>query len=318
MEAAQKPVESASSIDHTLSEVHSRGGITSHRTHSVYHLDRAQENSQVVAPSPFSPEGYSLFKHGDERWTRRYGHEVADWILEAESELFDNISSDEVLIASFPDKYVPTAATLMTEHAIMRLNHKLSSQRKPTVGCVQVFKYLWQASGEHYFAHMKEADRRRILDNVKLSVDERRLRDAHLIIVDDIRVTGATEDKFLELLYRVDELRSLTVVYLAEVDPAIATVDPAIEGRLNQHKVKNISDVAAIVATGEFQWNIRVAKFVLEADDLQEFSAFVDGLSNELLLTFYKMTTLNDYHLEPNYARQFQVIHTAVEDRKLV
>ncbi len=318
METAQKRVEIAPDIDHTLPEIQSRGTITSHRTHRVYHLDRAQEDNQIVAPSPFSPEGYSLFKHGDERWTRRYGHEVADRILEAEAELFDDISCDEVLIASFPYKYVPTAATLMTEHAITRLNYKLSSQQKPTVGCVQVFKYLWQASGEHYFAHMKEADRRLILDNVKLSVDERRLRGAHLIIVDDIRVTGATEDKFLELLYRVDGLRSLTVVYLAEVDPEIATVDPAIEGRLNQRKVKNISDVAAIVATGEFQWNIRVAKFVLEADDLHEFRQFVYGLSNELLLTFYKMTTLNDYHLEPNYARQFQVIHTAVEDRKLV
>ncbi len=318
MEISQRPVESVSEIDLTMPEIYNRGTITSHRTHSVYRLARTLNDTQIVAPSPFSPEGYSLFKHGDERWTRRYGYEVADRILEAEAELFDDIQADEVLIASFPYKYVPTAATLMTEHAVTRLNHKLSSQQKPTVGCVQVFKYLWQASGEHYFAHMKEADRRRILDNVKLSVDERRLRGAHLIIVDDIRVTGATEDKFLELLYQVAGLRSLTVVYLAEVDPEISTVDPAIEGRLNQYQVKNISDVAAIVATGEFQWNIRVAKFVLETDDLEEFRAFVDGLSNELLLTFYKMTTLNDYHLEPNYARQFQVIHTAVEDRSLV
>ena len=108
------------------------------------------------------------------------------------------------------------------------------------------------------------------------------------------------------------------MVYLAEVDPTVAKADPAIEGRLNQYKVKNISDVADIVATGEFRWNIRVAKFVLEADDLKEFGVFVDGLSNELLFTFYKMTTLNDYHLEPKYARQFRVVHAAVEDRKLV
>lgn len=61
-----------------------------------------------------------------------------------------------------------------------------------------------------------------------------------------------TEDKYLELPLRVKRLRSLTVVHLCDVDPAVAKADPSLEGRLNQHKVKTLDDVAAIVATGQF------------------------------------------------------------------
>jgi len=135
--------------------------------------------------------------------------------MDAEADLFARVRSDEVLVASFPYKYVPTAAALMVDHAVTRPNHILSGEGKPTVGYLHVFKYPWWPSGEHYFAHMGEEARRRILDNVELSVDKDRLRGAHLIIVDDIRVTGATQDKFLQLLYRVKGLRSLTVVFSA-------------------------------------------------------------------------------------------------------
>jgi hypothetical protein len=86
-----------------------------------------------------------------------------------ETDLFDRIHPNEVLIASFPYKCVPTVAALMVNHTFTRLNHVLSAEDKPTVGYLNVFKYPWQASGEHYFAHMGEQARRRILDNVELS-----------------------------------------------------------------------------------------------------------------------------------------------------
>jgi len=165
---------------------------------------------------------------------------------------------------------------------------------------------------------MGEEARRRILDNVELSVDKDRLRGAHLIIVDDIRVTGATQDKFLQLLYPVKGLRSLTVVFLCDVDQAVAKADPAIESRLNQHKVKTLDDVAAIVATGEFRWNIRVVKFVLEQRDVKDFGAFIRGLNNGLLLALYKSVVFNDYHFERKYKRRIQIIRSAVESRGII
>ena len=194
-----------------------------HRAHSVYRLTRGGDD-RVYATNglAFSPEGYSLFKHGDERWARRFGHELADSLMGAEAALFDRIRSDEVLIAAFPYKYVPTAAARMVRHTVRRLNHVLSGQGKPTVGHLHAFKFPWQASIEHHFAGMGREARRRILENVELSVDERRLRGTHLIVVDDIRITGASQDKFLEMLYRVEGLRSLTVVFLCDMDPAVA------------------------------------------------------------------------------------------------
>ncbi len=290
-----------------------------HRTHSLYRLTQGNDGRVYAEDGrDFSLDGYSRFKHGDERWARRFGYEIADFLTVAEADLFDRVRSNEVLVASFPYKYVPTAAALMVDHAVTRLNHVLSVENKPAVGHLHAFKYPWWPSGEHYFAHMGEEDRRRILDAVELSVDEDRLRGARLVVVDDIRVTGATEDKFLELLYRVKGLGSLTVVYLCDVDPAVAKADPAIEGRLNHHKVKTLDDVAAIVATDEFRWNIRVAKYVLEQRDVKDFGAFIRGLKSSLLLELYRFVVLNDYHFERKYKRRIQIIRSAVEVRGLV
>ena len=160
--------------------------------------------------------------------------------------------------------------------------------------------------------------RRRILDNVELSVDKDRLRGTHLIIVNDIRVTGATEDKFLQLLLRVEGLRSLAGVFLCNVDPAVAKADPALEGRLNQHTVKTLDDVATIAATGEFRWNIRVVKFVLEQGGIEDFGAFIRGLDNGLLLALYKYVVFNDYHFERKYKRRIQITRSAVESRGII
>lgn len=294
-------------------------GISSHRTRCVYRLGRGGDGRiRATNGHDFCPEGYSLFKHGDERWARRFGHGVADLLLEAEARLFEDIASDGVLIAPFPYKYVPTAAALMTSHAVARLNHALVTRDKPTVGYLHAFKYPWRASVEHHFPTMNEEDRRRILNNVELSVDEHRLRGTHLIVADDIRVTGASQDRFLQLLYGVKGLRSLTVVFLGDVDPGLARTNPAVESELNHARVQTIDDVVEIVATGEFRWNIRVAKFVLEQGNLGNFEAFVRRLGDGLLLELYGLITMNEYHLEPKYAPRVRVVGSAVQVRGLV
>lgn len=294
------------------------GGILSHRTHCVYRLDRRGDGRIRATNGPaFSPEGYSLFKHGDERWARRFGREVAEELMASEPALFDSIRSDGVLIAAFPYKYVPTAAALMTEHAVTRLNHALVARGRPTVGCLHAFKYPGRASVEHHFPTMGEEERRSILDNVELSVDERRLRGADLIVVDDVRVTGASQDRFLRLLYGVEGLRSLTVVFLCDVEPDLARANPAVESELNHARVETLDDVAEVCAGGEFRWNIRVSKFVLEQGGLEDFASFVDNLGDGLLLALYRFVTMNEYHLEYEYARRVRAVRSAVEARGL-
>jgi hypothetical protein len=291
--------------------------IESHRTRSLYRLTQAADG-RIYATSggAFPLAGYSLFKHGDERWARRFGHEIAGFLMDTETALFDLIRSNELLIASVPYKYVPTAAALMVNHTVARLNHALSGENKPAVGYLNAFKYPWQASGEHYFAHMGEEARRRILDNVELSVDENRLRGAQLIVVGDIRVTGQPRTSSCSCY--TGSRGSPTVVYLCDVDPAVARTDPAIERRLNQHEVKNLDDVAAIAVSGEFRWNIRVAKFVLEQRNIEDFGAFLRGLEDGLLRALYHSVSSNDYHFEQKYRRRIRIIRSAVEARRLV
>ncbi|CAN5681537.1 hypothetical protein BH24ACT22_BH24ACT22_01850 [soil metagenome] len=293
MEISQKRVENVSGKSHMLSRVSHRTGISEHRTHHVHRVARLGDGRLHAAyTDTFSPQSYSRFKHGDEAQARRYGHEVADLLMTEEAELFKDIRSDGVLVAAFPYKYVPTAAALMTNHTVTRLNHELVARDKPTVGHLHAFKYPWRASVEHHFPTMCEEERRNILYNVELSVDERRLRGVDLIVIDDVRVTGASQDRFLQLLYQLRGLRSLTVVFLCDVDPALTRTDPAVESELNHASVRTLHDVAGIVADGEFRWNIRVAKFVMEGEDLEAFEAFLGCLENQLLLTLQRIAKL--------------------------
>ena len=82
--------------------------------------------------------------------------------------------------------------------------------------------------------------------------------------------------------------------------------------------MKNLDDVAAIAASGEFRWNIRVAKFVLEQRNIEDFGAFVRGLEDGLLLALYHSVNSNDYHFEQKYRRRIRIIRPAVEARRLV
>ena len=72
------------------------------------------------------------------------------------------------------------------------------------------------------------------------------------------------------------------------------------------------------VATGEFRWNIRVAKFVLEQRNIKDFGAFVRGLEDDPLLALYESVVSNNYHFERKYQRHIQILRSAVEARGLV
>ena len=89
------------------------------------------------------------------------------------------------------------------------------------------------------------------------------VRDAHLLVVDDVRVTGAHQ----RCLMRASDglpLAARTFLYIASFPgPAGACFDPTQEDALNHAAVKTLDDLAGIVEAGDFAWNVRVCKFVL-------------------------------------------------------
>src|SRR5258708_14137183 len=126
-------------------------GATTH-THVLYHLAK-KSDGRIVATNTdhFSQEEYSKFKHGDERVARKYGNAVAKLLLEKEHGLFTTMP-DQVVLASFPYKELPTAAAHMAGYAVNTLNHYLSMQNLRSVGLLHAYKYICNASIDHKFA----------------------------------------------------------------------------------------------------------------------------------------------------------------------
>jgi hypothetical protein len=102
-----------------------------------------------------------------------------------------------------------------------------------------------------------------------------RVRDAHLLVVDDVRVTGAHQ----RCLVRASEdlpLAARIFLYIAAfADPSSGCLDPAQEDALNHAAVKTLDDLAGIVESGDFAWNVRVCKFTLSPANHGEISRFL-------------------------------------------
>ena len=89
------------------------------------------------------------------------------------------------------------------------------------------------------------------------------IRDAQLLVVDDVRVTGAHQ-RFLMRASDGLPLAARTFLYIASFpSPADPCFDPTQEDALNHAAVKTLDDLAGIVEADDFAWNVRVCKFVL-------------------------------------------------------
>ena len=101
------------------------------------------------------------------------------------------------------------------------------------------------------------------------------VRGAHLLVVDDVRVTGAHQ----RCLMRASEdlpLAARTFLYIAAFPGQLSgCFDPAQEDALNHTAVKTLDDLAEIVEAEDFAWNVRVCKFTLNPANHGELPRFL-------------------------------------------
>lgn len=256
---------------------------------------------------PFNRMAYSRFKYGYLPPAVEYGQGLARLISE---ELFDRAGAGPIRIVSAPYKYLPTAS-----HAIAQvLTRELSRIAiKQGIEPPKLVPFHKSRMGSNSYAQSSEADRLRSLATLGLRIDENLIRNTHVLIVDDIRITGSAEKATAEFMESLNP-QGVWYLHAARLPEAVGKANPSLENELNQSYPHSASWVLQDVTSGQFQLNTRVLRHVLEYGEL-EFRVFLDGAPDALLQEMYDAGLGNGLAYYRKYTIPLESIQTELTSR---
>ena len=254
--------------------------LTPVREFALYSLGWPGDSEVAAGASccpPFSSARYSRYKYGSVTATDVFARALGAAFGERHPEV---ARAPKLLLTSSPYTCVPTAATTLARRMLPVLNAARACHGLPAVPLVQVDR-IGASAGDYGTLSASARDRSMAANALSF----RRFRPdqvhgAHLVVIDDVRVTGAHQRCLVSASDRLP-LRTRTFLYIASfAGLAGGSFDPTLEDALNHAAVRTLDDLAQIVKAGDFAWNVRVCKFVLNPvnrGDLPRFLSRMPG-----------------------------------------
>jgi len=140
------------------------------------------------------------------------------------------------------------------------------------------------------------------------------VRGAHLLVVDDVRVTGAHQRCVMRASADMPFL-GRTFLYIACFGPASGHFDPTQEDALNHTAVRTLGDLAEIVAGGDFSWNVRVCKFVLNQANRRGLPRFLGQMPGWFVRDLHRNSRRDGYARMASYAPSHEVVRVELARR---
>jgi len=216
----------------------------------------------------FDPDDYSRFKFGDDRAARKFGEDLADGFIS--DFLEDNLKGEQIVVISSPYCFIPTATFAMKNYFIYQLNHWLVENNRPVVQEAKVHRTITYKDD---YGALSAEERIKLIGNDSFHIDKDFLTDKVLFFLDDIKITGSHEKMILKMVKDYDLKNNIFMLYFAEL--VNADIHPNIENVLNYHKVKSVFDLDEIIKSGNFCFNTRIVKYILNCD-FNSFSLFLE------------------------------------------
>lgn len=241
------------------------------RTRIALHTVVGEVEGEIITADgePFDTSAYSRFKYGHTEQADRYGESLAKLLLEHPiSGLY--VNSAPLVVTASAYKRLATAAQLVANSVAKRLG----------------WAHFMVHAGRIHRARLTEGDygtmaheeRQYWMANNGLSVDTELFAGRHVVVVDDVRITGSHEESIWQLFADMP-IESLTNLYVVTLDPKLAKRDPKIEDRMNHAEIRTLRDLYGLIWSGSYCPTARTVKFVLSqpADTLKIFLREIDG-----------------------------------------
>jgi hypothetical protein len=255
----------------------------------------------------FNPDDYSRFKFGDNQVAKAFGKSLADGFIK--DFLEDSAISDQIVVISSPYCFIPTATFAMKNYFVYQLNHWLAEHYKLVVQEAKIHRTITYK--EDYGALSAE-ERLKLIGNDSFHVDKDFLKDKVLFFLDDIKITGSHEKMILKMVKEYGLTNNIFMLYFAEL--VNDEIHPNIENYLNYHQIKSVLDLDAVVKGGNFCFNTRIVKYILNCD-FNSFQSFLEQQNDEFIHSLYNLSLGNSYHTIESYSENFNYLKNYIVNK---
>jgi hypothetical protein len=258
----------------------------------------------------FDPAQYSLLKYGSAAAAERWGELLAARLLQ---EFGDEVLGEEgPIVTASAFHQVPTAAfaVSLTARAVI---DRVRAERDLTD--LAAGRIVRDRVYEGEYESLSADDRQAIVRSMGLSYQGPSLAGKHLIVIDDIRVSGAHEQVLIELL-REHQPAAITFAYLVRVDAAQGQADARIEQRLNNWAIGSIEALRELIRSEPTLLNARVVKRILLWPRTHEaLNELLVDLPDTVLTRLYKAALADGYHRMPAFQGAFACVEAIMQER---
>ncbi len=266
--------------------------------YGISHDGSAFVVTDAIQNVPFDFAEYSKFKYGQQEAVHRYAGAIA---AVAEPHLLAASEYDEpVVVTGTPYKRVPNAAQFLAINSFRQLR-KLGT-------CDVSYASIYQprlAVGD--YGKLSQAERDARNRQKTRAFDPSDFEGKHVVLVDDVRITGSIERSTVAMLADIPTL-SITCVNLVRLDPAVALERPTLENELNHSYVKNLHFLRSLMASqGGYAFTTRALKFVLEAP-VTELLNLIATTPRPQLIELYQGIVEEGYDQMPAYKNSVGII----------
>lgn len=256
----------------------------------------------------FDLSAYSRMKYGSQTHARNYGYQLAIDLL---TEVPEIVLSSAPLRALITYKSVPSAAATITRAAVARLTQARYDAGLDTVELVHV--ETGKVLGRDY-SSLDEEGRARYIAETGYNLREKDIWGANVLIIDDIRNTGAAEGLVRRLLAGKNYLNTI-FAYLAIMNEESAKRDPEVERRINTATTKDLDGLLDIIENDGMTLTIRTMKMVLGESDHKKLSQFLHKLPEHLLCEIYAGTLGSGHEFVSHYRHGFAMLQHVARQR---
>jgi predicted phosphoribosyltransferase len=247
---------------------------------------------------------YSRYKYGQVEAVEAFAAELARAAVAHSPEFADAPTT----VTAPASRTVPIGADMLADGVLRHLNHARTAQlREPAVRAkLQRFEV---PSGDYGSEDLET--RKALLAAERISSIPELFTDRHVIVVDDLWVTGTSAEVTAAAVERWRPA-SLTYLVIATVQPHLADLYPEVEHELNHAAVNSLPALAELTRDGSVVVNQRVCKFVL-SHPASVVEAWLPGLAPQFVWQLYSAVLAEGFGLMPEYRETVAVITERVD-----
>lgn len=282
------------------------------REFALYSLGGPSPAANGNSRLPFSPAHYSRYKYGSVAAAETFARALGAAFCEAHPEL---ALAPRLLMTSSPYAHVPAAAATLARRLRPVLNAARAAHRLGPVPLLRVDR-ISTTAGDYGTLSAQARDLHMAGNTLSFRrFRPEQVRGAHLLVVDDVRVTGAHQ----RCLMRASEALSFAArafLYIAAFPGQLGKCfDPAQEDALNHAAVKTLDDLAEIVEAEDFAWNVRVCKFTLSPANHGELPRFLRRMPDWFIRDLHDNSRRDGYARMAPYAPSHALVRAELRAR---